>query len=306
MLTVAACVTCAAPFTRAEEKPLVGATPVAATAPAATSNSNGLADIPFVGAFYAVQPAAPSKASYLGLNTSPAPAALQKQLQLKTGVGLVVDAVDADSPAAKAGVKEFDVLHKLDDQLLINNEQLAVLVRSMEVGREVKLTVIREGKPQTMTAKLSERTLQPLRLRLSGINDYRRGGAGGEPLVASSGVIVGGDVAANLDYGALGIAPAQPQMLRGILLNTPDGKQKVSAARVTIEDEKHKLSVSTGGDGHKRLKVQDKAGRVLFDGPIETKADLDKVPTDLRRAYEQLLIDVDAGFPTTQPSKVAR
>src|SRR3712207_9323662 len=67
----------------------------------------------FRSALQATPSGQPEKVAYLGVNTSPAQPALQKQLQLKAGVGLVVDGVEADSPAGRAGVKEFDVLHKL-------------------------------------------------------------------------------------------------------------------------------------------------------------------------------------------------
>ena len=43
-------------------------------------------------------------------------------------MGLVVEFVADKSPATEAGLKPEDVLEKLNDQLLVNSEQLAVLV----------------------------------------------------------------------------------------------------------------------------------------------------------------------------------
>jgi hypothetical protein len=74
-------------------------------------------------------------------------------------VGLVVDELVPDSPAAKAGLKEYDVLQKLDDQLLVNPEQLATLVRMHKSGEEITLTVIREGKPTEVKVTLAERSV---------------------------------------------------------------------------------------------------------------------------------------------------
>src|SRR4051812_14577750 len=76
--------------------------------------------------------AAMEKGAWLGVNTSPPPHVLRQQLQLPRGVGLVVDMVAPDSPAQAAGVKQYDVLHKLNDQILINQQQLAVLVRTFK------------------------------------------------------------------------------------------------------------------------------------------------------------------------------
>src|SRR5205085_1498555 len=78
-------------------------------------------------------------------------------------------------PAAEAGLKQYDVLHKIDDQILVNEQQLAVLVRAHKPSEEVKLTVIRDGKPQTLTAKLAEKDLPPLDvLRLGELHDLER------------------------------------------------------------------------------------------------------------------------------------
>ena len=62
-----------------------------------------------------------------------------------------------DSPAAAAGLKEHDILQKVNDQLIINFEQLHVLIRSKKAGEKVKLTVLRQGSEKQLDAKLSSR-----------------------------------------------------------------------------------------------------------------------------------------------------
>lgn len=97
------------------------------------------------------------KATYLGVAVSPIPGTLRKHLDLPEGVGLLVDHVDPDSPAKAAGIDTCDVLHKLDDQILINFHQLAVLVRTFKPGDEVKLALLRRGKPRILPVKLVEK-----------------------------------------------------------------------------------------------------------------------------------------------------
>src|SRR5262249_11337015 len=70
--------------------------------------------------------------------------------------------VQPDSPAAAAGLQVHDVLEKLDDQLLINPQQLAVLVRAKHPGDTVNLTLLHGGKESTITAKLAEKELPVL------------------------------------------------------------------------------------------------------------------------------------------------
>jgi C-terminal processing protease CtpA/Prc len=110
--------------------------------------------------------------TFLGVGVSEASGALSHQLKLKPGVGLVVDMVQPESPAAKAGVQQYDVLEKLDDQLLVNLPQLMTLVRMHKAGDSVTLTLIREGARQTVTANLADRRIDlapgmPIKIRLN-------------------------------------------------------------------------------------------------------------------------------------------
>jgi hypothetical protein len=103
-----------------------------------------------------------TKAPYLGVSTSAVPGALRQHLGLAEGIGLVVDFVEPDSPAQKAGLKQYDILTKLDDQILVNAQQLAVVVRTHKGGEEVRLTLLRGGKEQTLKAKLVEKEVKPI------------------------------------------------------------------------------------------------------------------------------------------------
>lgn len=103
------------------------------------------------------EPAAPrEKAAFLGVEVQPAPTALSEQFGLARGVGLVVTGIVADSPAA-AVLQQSDLLVRLDDQLLIEPRQLAVLVRSRRTGDEVELAFYRGGQERTTRVRLGER-----------------------------------------------------------------------------------------------------------------------------------------------------
>ena len=67
---------------------------------------------------------------------------------LPDGVGLVVQAVVPGSPAARAGLHCFDVLHKLNDQILINNPQFRVLLRTFKPGNASAWPCTASDKPQ--------------------------------------------------------------------------------------------------------------------------------------------------------------
>jgi len=83
---------------------------------------------------------------FLGLATEPR----------KEG-GLRVTKVGKKSPSETAGVKEGDVLLKLNDTVLEKREQLQEILKEMAAGDEVKLDLLHDGKPQTLTLNLGER-----------------------------------------------------------------------------------------------------------------------------------------------------
>jgi PDZ domain len=95
--------------------------------------------------------------TYLGIETSEVPTVLSEQLGLAKGFGLVVDYVVPDSPAAAAGVQQNDVIKMLNDQILTEPDQLSKLIRSYSEGTTVTLTLLRKGKEEKVTAKLSKK-----------------------------------------------------------------------------------------------------------------------------------------------------
>src|SRR5438876_5638350 len=95
--------------------------------------------------------------TYLGVETSPVPPVVCEQMSLAKGFGLVVDYVVPDSPAAAAGVQPNDILKMLNDQILLEPSQLAKLVRSYSEGTTVTLTILRKGKEEKVTVKLTKK-----------------------------------------------------------------------------------------------------------------------------------------------------
>ena len=95
--------------------------------------------------------------TYLGIFVTPVEQGLVWHLGLPDGFYQSVQYIAPDSPAAAAGLKEHDILQKVNDQLIIKFEQLHVLIRSTKAGEKVKLTVLRQGSEKQLDAKLGSR-----------------------------------------------------------------------------------------------------------------------------------------------------
>ena len=70
--------------------------------------------------------------------------------------GLEVEGVASDSPAAKAGVKPYDILISFADQKLSSPEQLLKLVHSEKAGSKVPLTLLHNGKTEKIEVTLKQ------------------------------------------------------------------------------------------------------------------------------------------------------
>src|SRR6266700_7017310 len=108
--------------------------------------------------------------TYLGVETSQVPPVVSEQLGLGKGLGLVVDYVEPNSPAAAGGVQQNDILKMLNDQILIEPSQLRKLLQTFPDGAEVTLTVLRKGQEQKLTAKLARKEVQQRRGAFPGGN----------------------------------------------------------------------------------------------------------------------------------------
>jgi serine protease Do len=95
--------------------------------------------------------------SYLGIGVAEIDEERAKALNLKEVHGVEVKSVDADSPAAKSGLKESDVVLEYNGQRIEGTEQFVRLVRETPVDRQVKLLVWHNGNTQTLTANIGHR-----------------------------------------------------------------------------------------------------------------------------------------------------
>ena len=83
--------------------------------------------------------------------------------------GVLVSSVDADGPAAKAGIKAGDVILKLDGKAIEEGGDLREAVSGAEGGKEVTVTVQRDGRPLDLKVTLAKPEEPKLRHLSTGI-----------------------------------------------------------------------------------------------------------------------------------------
>jgi hypothetical protein len=101
----------------------------------------------------AVRSAAPK--AYLGLMVQDLTPEAATALKVPDTYGALVQQVAPDGPAAAAGVEPRDVVRSFHEQAVKNNCDLISKVGAEEPGADVRLEVLRGGRPKSLRAKLT-------------------------------------------------------------------------------------------------------------------------------------------------------
>lgn len=97
-----------------------------------------------------------NQTTWLGVILATVPPALSAQLDslIPSGQGVLVQSVIPNSPAAKAGIKNNDVLLNFGDQKLYSPSQLSGLIKATQSGKSVEMQIVSQGQLKTITVTL--------------------------------------------------------------------------------------------------------------------------------------------------------
>jgi serine protease Do len=238
--------------------------------------------------------------TFLGVQASPVSPTLIAQLNLPDHSGLVVLEIVKDSAAAGV-LKEHDILLKLDEQILIDEHQLAVLVRNHKEGDQVTLTYVRGGKQATASVKLTKHDVPKMSGMLHGAPHAMPmfGGPNrlGDMLAPKAEVddvnrelslierAHGGDPV-DVKFERIVTGPG----FRGVKINTGN-------SNLVYSDDNGSLQL-TIKDGEKKLVAKDAKGAPQFSGPVTTPEERKVMPDNVRARLEKLESMQDVTFQT--------
>ena len=264
----------------------------------------------------AVAAEAGPKQPYLGVVAGVVAPSVRAQLDLPEGVGLAIEAVAAGGPAEKAGVKQFDVIHKFNDQVVCSPDQLTTLVKVAGAGTKVPLTLLRGGREKVVEAVLEERVggdgladevvagAMPGVLNLQDALPPGLQGRIPAPMQADierkvaealaragAGGLVPGLVPGGVAPGAVpGIVPGMPMVQTQVLTIGPNAQ-----SATVVSDGRGTVEIRSAG-GKKTVAVKDPDGKEVYSGPLDSDEDLEKVPED----YRDWVREVDGDGPAVQ------
>jgi serine protease Do len=108
--------------------------------------------------------------AWIGLVVQDMDQNLAAYLKLPVGSGIVVKDVEPDSPAAKAGIQEGDIITAVDSRKIGTVINYQLLMRDLQEGEDITVEILRDGRkktipvttsvfPETLALKLARRLL---------------------------------------------------------------------------------------------------------------------------------------------------
>ncbi|OGQ36891.1 MAG: hypothetical protein A3F16_01160 [Deltaproteobacteria bacterium RIFCSPHIGHO2_12_FULL_43_9] len=95
---------------------------------------------------------------WLGVGIDKVTPEMQEKLKLPKDVkGVIVTEVFEGDPAAKAGVKPYDIIYEFDGKPITSQRDLITAVGASQVGTSATLKIYRDGKSKSFKVKLTER-----------------------------------------------------------------------------------------------------------------------------------------------------
>jgi len=94
---------------------------------------------------------------WLGIQVQEIDEELAKYFGLEDTEGVLVAKVLEDTPALKGGMQDGDVIRAIDGKLVKKVRDLLKVVGRIKVGKKVKVEIIRDKKPKSLTIEIGER-----------------------------------------------------------------------------------------------------------------------------------------------------
>ena len=94
--------------------------------------------------------------AWIGIGIQDLTQELRKQFEVSDREGVLINKIFPDSPAERSGLKIGDIVKEIDGEKVGNSRELVQQVLRKEVGQEVALKIIRNGKEMIIPVKTEE------------------------------------------------------------------------------------------------------------------------------------------------------
>jgi serine protease Do len=108
---------------------------------------------------------------YLGIGIQTIDEDVATALGLQRGRGELINRIEPGEAAARAGLRAGDVVVRVNGRDVTPDQTLSYLVSNVAPGQQVRLDILRDGRPQTLTATVGTRPTEEQLASLQGANE---------------------------------------------------------------------------------------------------------------------------------------
>ena len=109
------------------------------------------------------------KRGYLGIGIQPLTTDIAAGLGLPKDKGEIVASVEPSGPAARAGIKQGDVILRINNSDVTYDNTLSYIVANTPVGTSVPIELMREGQRKTLNATVAQRPAESIVQKNAGL-----------------------------------------------------------------------------------------------------------------------------------------
>lgn len=97
------------------------------------------------------------KRPWLGIVYGPVTDQVQSYFELDNKQGILVHKVMENSPASKAGIKQYDIIKEIDEKPIDKLDDVSEVIDNSDIGDTVMIKVIREGNSKLLFAEIEKK-----------------------------------------------------------------------------------------------------------------------------------------------------
>ncbi|MDG1895961.1 MAG: Do family serine endopeptidase [Fuerstiella sp.] len=198
--------------------------------------------------------------AYVGISMQELDADLATAFNLKIPRGVVVTGVVKESPAAKAGFREGDVILEVDGRRISNDRNMLGVVERLTIGQKYEIKILRDGREQRLNITVAERPDD-----LSSLENNDSGSSPGSNDEQSAEISDVGISIQNLTRdlaSQLGLPSSNGVVITSVERNSPADDVGLEAGMVISRVGNH--NVKSIADVEVAMRIARKAGRALY------------------------------------------
>ncbi len=255
------------------------------------------------GVLYAKDSGKTEKRPWLGVATDDLNPAIAAQLGLEDG-GVTVTTVVPDSPAEKAGLKQYDIILSLDGVAVDSPDTLREYIRGKEKDEKLKISLMRKAEKIEVEATLADKEVKVARPRLQmpeprpmphrrmNPRDFFKNDLFADDFFKGFGTL---DSWADIEDQIRSIQEQMEARFDEVWDTNQWPQQGNGAASNFMRSENAMMSFSDGEEtvnirrenGKTTVQIIGKDGKPTFEGPANTEAERAKLPERVREKVEE-------------------